>query len=76
MNPSPVPPPAYSLQQLVEYFTAIEKLTGVKPAQVEVSADCLHWFRQQVKSVVKNFNIPTTKNYKKDMFMGVELVAK
>ena len=70
---TPVVPPQFSLQQLLQYFDLTEKLTGIKPTRIAVSKECVNWYEEQAKQVAKNFNIPTTKNYKKTEFMGVEL---
>lgn len=76
MNPNPPTPPQYSLQNLLTYFQLVEQITGKKPTHITVSNECLVWYREQRTQVVKNFNIPTTKNFKEDEFMGVELVTK
>lgn len=76
INPNPGIPPQFTLQQLLTHFELLERMTGEKPKQVIVSEECLAWFKEQVKQVIKNFNIPTTKNFKRDEFMGVELVTK
>lgn len=68
--------PSFTFQMLSQYFELHERLTNTKPTSIVVSPECLAWYREQVKQVVKNFNIPTTKNYKKDEFMGVELLSK
>ena len=66
--------PKYSHGQLNQYIELITIITGKKPDKITVSQECLDWYREQVKQIAKNFNIPTTKNYKTDAFMGVELV--
>jgi hypothetical protein len=73
---NPNPQNAYSLQQLSQHIQLFEHITGKKPEQITVSQPFMDWFHEQVQQVIKNFNIPTTKNFKRDEFMGVELVVK
>lgn len=71
---TPIPqPPKYQMKDLQDYLILIEHLTGKKPKTVEVSTTFKNWYKAQIKSLAKNFNIPTTKNFKKLEFMGVEL---
>jgi len=71
----PQTPPKYSLQQLQEYIALTKHFTE-NIEQVYVTKEVIEWFDEQRTQVAKNLNIPTTKNYKAPVYMGVELVVK
>lgn len=69
--------PKYTLAQLQELIGLLHHLKGEAPAELRVSQEFFNWYREQVKQVAKNFNIPNKGMSDSTMiFMGVKLVAK
>jgi len=76
MNTPQPPQPKYSLAQLQEYIQLHYHLTGITLREVIVSKEYMTWYEAQLKQLIKDFNIPANKNFKKTAFRGVELVVK
>ena len=71
----PTIPPKYTVQQLQQFLQLSSHFMG-DIEQVIVKADVIKWYKEQQKQIAKNFNIPTTKNHKDIMFMGIKLNDK
>lgn len=68
-------PPQFSLQILQDYIKLHTIVTGTLPKEIRVSQDLLNWFREQRKSIAKNFNMGTISNKDTDLqFMEVKLI--
>ena len=76
MNTPQPPQQKYSLAQLQEYIQLHYHLTGITLKEVIVSKEYIAWYQEQIKQISKDFNIPTTKNFKKTAFRGLELLVK
>ena len=65
--------PKYTFEQLNQLIGLTQHFRGEDLKEIEVSQEVMDWFDAQRKNVAKNFSIPTTKNYEKPIYMGVEL---
>jgi len=75
MNAPQPTPPKYSLQQLQDYIRLTNHFQD-KVKEVKVTKEVIDWYKEQVKQVAKNLNIPVTEEIKEPQYSGVKLVAK
>lgn len=76
MDKAPSVPPQYSVQMLQDYIKLTILMTGQEVKELPVSDAFFTFYKEQLKSLLKNFNaLPQTPMKDDDMvFMGIKLI--